>query len=80
MTTDGSGRGSSGPAGLSRRRLLAGLGGLGAIGTASGAGTFAYLSDEEAFRRNEIGAGEVALDVSCSGSSVTVAVPSRTGP
>ncbi|GAA0508744.1 SipW-cognate class signal peptide [Halorubrum aquaticum] len=70
MTADGSGRGASGLAGLSRRRLLAGLGGLGAMGAASGAGTFAYLSDEEAFRRNEIGAGEVELEVSCSGSSV----------
>ncbi|MFC5134974.1 MULTISPECIES: SipW-dependent-type signal peptide-containing protein [Haloferacaceae] len=55
------------PADLSRRRLLAGLGGLGAIGAASGAGTFAYLSDEEMLPNNAIGAGEVELDVSCSG-------------
>jgi predicted ribosomally synthesized peptide with SipW-like signal peptide len=69
MTADGSGRGGSGPADFSRRRLLAGLGGLGAIGAASGAGTFAYLSDEETLPRNEIGAGEVELDVSCSDSN-----------
>ncbi|SMO82378.1 DUF7467 domain-containing protein [Halorubrum cibi] len=69
MTTDGSGRGDSGPADFSRRRLLAGLGGLGAIGAASGAGTFAYLSDGETLPRNEIGAGEVELDVSCSDSN-----------
>ena len=69
MTADGSGRGGSGPVDLSRRRLLAGLGGLGAIGAASGAGTFAYLADEETLPRNEIGAGEVELDVSCSDSN-----------
>ncbi|WP_066415729.1 DUF7467 domain-containing protein [Halorubrum aethiopicum] len=69
MTADGSGRGGSGLADLSRRRLLAGLGGLGAIGAASGAGTFAYFSDEETLPRNEIGAGEVELDVSCSDSN-----------
>jgi predicted ribosomally synthesized peptide with SipW-like signal peptide len=69
MTADGSGRRTDGPADLSRRRLLAGLGGLGAIGAASGAGTFAYLTDDERLPRNRIGAGEVALDVSCSDSS-----------
>ncbi|MFC5278477.1 SipW-dependent-type signal peptide-containing protein [Halorubrum rubrum] len=69
MTADGSGRKGPGPADFSRRRLLAGLGGLGAIGAASGAGTFAYLSDGETLPRNEIGAGEVALDVSCSDSN-----------
>ncbi|RAW44889.1 hypothetical protein DQW50_12035 [Halorubrum sp. 48-1-W] len=72
MTADGSGRGSSGPAGLSRRRLLAGLGGLGAIGAASGAGTFAYLSDEETLPNNAMGAGEVELDVSCDDGDCTV--------
>ena len=65
MTADGRGRERGRPSGLSRRRLLAGLGSIGAISAASGAGTFAYLSDEEAFERNETGAGEVDLDVSC---------------
>lgn len=69
MTADGNGRGPSGPVDFSRRRLLAGLGGLGAIGAASGAGTFAYLSDEESLPNNTIGAGEVELDVSCSGDA-----------
>ncbi|OYR59351.1 DUF7467 domain-containing protein [Halorubrum halodurans] len=69
MTADGSGRRTDALADLSRRRLLAGLGGLGAIGAASGAGTFAYLTDDERLPRNRIGAGEVALDVSCSDSS-----------
>lgn len=67
--TDGNGGPGGEPSHLSRRRLLAGLGGLGAIGTASGAGTFAYFSDEDEFRDNGIGAGEVELDVSCSGSN-----------
>ena len=65
MTADGRGRERGRPSGLSRRRLLAGLGSIGAISAASGAGTFAYLSDEEVFERNETGAGEVDLDVSC---------------
>ena len=72
MTADGNGGSSRGSAGLSRRRLLAGLGGLGAVGAASGAGTFAYLSDEEALPNNTVGAGEVELDVSCSGGDCTV--------
>ncbi|WP_281194019.1 SipW-dependent-type signal peptide-containing protein [Halorubrum sp. F4] len=65
--TDDIGGSGGGPTDFSRRRLLAGLGGLGAIGAASGAGTFAYLSDEETLPNNEIGAGEVDLDVSCLG-------------
>ena len=69
MTADGSGRGGSGSIDFSRRRLLAGLGSIGAISAASGAGTFAYLADEETLPRNEISAGEVELDVSCADSN-----------
>lgn len=69
MTADGSGRGGSGSIDFSRRRLLAGLGSIGAISAASGAGTFAYLADEETLPRNEISAGEVELDVSCTDSN-----------
>ena len=57
------------PSHLSRRRLLAGLGGVSAVGMASGAGTFAYLSGRESFARNTLGAGEIGIDVSCSGST-----------
>ena len=60
------GRGSDGVGRLSRRRLLAGLGGVGAIGAASGAGTFAFLTDAAVLPNNTIGSGEVALDVSCA--------------
>lgn len=50
---------------LSRRSLLAALGGIGAVGAASGAGTFAHFSDTGSFAGNEIGAGEVDIDLSC---------------
>jgi len=51
------------PSGLSRRRLLAGIGGVGAVGMASGLGTGAYLSDRETVTNNVFGAGEVGLTV-----------------
>ena len=51
------------PSGLSRRRLLAGIGGVGAVGMASGLGTGAYLADRETFANNVFGAGEVGLTV-----------------
>ncbi|TKX42145.1 hypothetical protein EXE50_15460 [Halorubrum sp. ARQ200] len=57
---DGAGRRASG---LSRRRLLAGIGGVGAVGMASGIGTGAYLADRETFANNVFGAGEVGLTV-----------------
>ncbi|ELZ37642.1 hypothetical protein [Halorubrum tebenquichense] len=62
------------PSGLSRRRLLAGIGGVGVIGTASGLGTGAYLSNREAFTGNAFGAGEVGLTVDGEPTSGTVAV------
>ena len=60
---DGAGR----PSGLSRRRLLAGIGGVGAVGMASGLGTGAYLSDRETFADNVFGAGEVELALTVDG-------------
>lgn len=74
MTANGNGATGGGPSGLTRRRLLAGLGGVGAIGMASGAGTFAHFSDAEAFADNAFGAGDVDIDVwldaSCRGCVV----------
>ena len=60
--------------GLSRRRLLAGIGGVGAVGMASGLGTGAYLSDRETFPNNVFGAGEVGLTVDGAPTSGTVTV------
>ncbi|TKX76736.1 hypothetical protein EXE53_30265, partial [Halorubrum sp. SD626R] len=60
MTPDDGERRSSG---LSRRRLLAGIGGVGAVGMASGLGTGAYLSDRVTFANNGFGAGTVELTV-----------------
>lgn len=67
MTADGrDGAGNRRSAfGLSRRRLLAGLGGIGAIGAASGAGTSAYFTDAASFAGNDIGSGEVEIDIAC---------------
>ena len=62
------------PSGLSRRRLLAGIGGVGAVGMASGLGTGAYLADRETFADNVFGAGEVGLtaDDELTDGTVTV--------
>ena len=62
------------PSGLSRRRLLAGIGGVGAVGMASGVGTGAYLADRETFPSNVFGAGEVGLTVDGDPTSGTVTV------
>ena len=62
------------PSGLSRRRLLAGIGGVGAVGMASGLGTGAYLSDRETFPNNVFGAGEVGLTVDGTPTDGTVTV------
>ena len=62
------------PSGLSRRRLLAGIGGVGAVGMASGIGTGAYLSDRETFPNNVFGAGEVGLTVDDEITDGTVTV------
>ncbi|MDB2245993.1 hypothetical protein PM076_14035 [Halorubrum ezzemoulense] len=62
------------PSGLSRRRLLAGIGGVGAVGMASGVGTGAYLADRETFANNVFGAGEVGLTVDGNPTDGTVTV------
>ena len=66
--------GSSRPSGVSRRRLLAGIGGIGAVGMASGLGTGAYLADRETFPNNGFGAGTVELLVNGAVTNGTVAV------
>lgn len=48
---------------LSRRKILAGLGAVGAAGAAAGLGTTALFSDEEAFENNTITAGTTNLKV-----------------
>jgi len=67
---DGAGR----PSGLSRRRLLAGIGGVGAVGMASGLGTGAHLADRETFADNVFGAGSVELIVNEAVTDGTFAV------
>ena len=62
------------PIGLSRRRLLASISGVGAVGLASGLGTGAYLSDRETFPNNGLGAGTVELLVNGELTNGTVAV------
>ena len=49
------------PTGLSRRKVLAGLGGVGAASVGAGLGTSAYFSDTELFRNNSLAAGTVDL-------------------
>ena len=48
-------------AGLSRRKLLGGLGAIGVASAGAGLGTTAYFSDEESFEDNTIVAGELDL-------------------
>lgn len=66
--------GSPRPSGMSRRRLLAGIGGIGAVGMASGLGTGAYLADRDTFSNNVFGAGTVELLVNGELTDGTVAV------
>ena len=47
--------------GLSRRKLLAGLGVVGVASAGAGLGTTAYFSDEESFANNSLTAGELDL-------------------
>lgn len=49
--------------GLSRRRLLGGLGAIGVASAGAGLGTTAYFSDQEQFEGNTITAGEFGLTV-----------------
>ena len=49
--------------GLSRRKLLAGLGAVGVASAGAGLGTTAYFSDVESFEGNTLTAGELDLSV-----------------
>ena len=49
---------------LTRRRLLAGVGGIGAASAAAGLGTTAYLNDTESFTGNTLQAGALNMMVS----------------
>ena len=60
--------------GLSRRRLLASLGGIGTVGMASGLVTSAYLTDHETLANNAFRAGEVELTVDGSVTDGLLAV------
>ncbi|WP_435117889.1 SipW-dependent-type signal peptide-containing protein [Halolamina sp. C58] len=48
---------------LSRRKVLAGLGGVGLASAGAGLGTSAYLNDTESFEGNTIAAGQLDLKV-----------------
>ncbi|WP_240729979.1 SipW-dependent-type signal peptide-containing protein [Halalkalirubrum salinum] len=54
---------TSGKYGLSRRKLLGGLGAIGVASTGAGLGTSAYFSDEESFEDNSLEAGQLDLNV-----------------
>jgi predicted ribosomally synthesized peptide with SipW-like signal peptide len=49
---------------ISRREVLAGLGGIGVVGAVSGAGTRAFLTDEESFG-GSIRSGSISIDIGC---------------
>lgn len=51
---------------VSRRRLLAGMSGIGAVSGIGGAGSVAYLSDTELFEGNAFTAGDLGIDLSCT--------------
>lgn len=52
--------------GLSRRRVLGGLGAIGVASAGAGLGTTAYFSDSESFENNTITAGQFELEVTQS--------------
>ena len=51
------------PIGLSRRRVLGGLGAIGVASASAGLGTTAFFSDSESFENNTITAGQLDLSV-----------------
>jgi len=55
---------------VSRREVLGAVGTIGSVGALSGAGTFAYLSDEERFE-NSLQAGALDLEMDCVGGDCT---------
>ena len=58
------------PIGLSRRRVLGGLGAIGVASAGAGLGTTAFFSDSESFENNTITAGQFELAVTQSTHSV----------
>lgn len=54
---------------LSRRQVLAAVGGIGAVGAVAGAGTGAYLSDRERVTTT-IATGAIAIDVDCDACAI----------
>jgi len=64
--------------GLSRRKMLAGLGAIGVASAGAGLGTTAYFSDEESFEGNTITAGE--LDLSVTWQQLYHGAPQSTRP
>jgi predicted ribosomally synthesized peptide with SipW-like signal peptide len=51
------------PIGLSRRRVLGGIGAIGVASAGAGLGTTAFFSDSESFENNTLTAGELDLRV-----------------
>ena len=64
--------------GLSRRKLLGGLGAIGVASAGAGLGTTAYFSDQESFEGNTITAGE--LDLSVTWQQLYQGAPQSTRP
>jgi hypothetical protein len=62
---------------LSRRQVLAAAGGVGAVAVGAGAGTEAFLSDDESFEGNRIVAGDLDLRVAWRASADGPRVVSR---
>lgn len=48
---------------LTRRKLLAGVGAIGATAAGAGAGTTAYFSDRERFEKNQLVAGSLDVQI-----------------
>lgn len=69
---------------VSRRTILRGVtfAGAASIGGASGVGTYAFLSDGERFRSNEMGAGSLDLEIATrtQSGSTTAYDPDQGGP
>ncbi|QFU84637.1 hypothetical protein [Natronorubrum aibiense] len=57
------------PIGLSRRQILAAVGGIGTAGAVAGVGTGAYLSDRQRVT-NALKTGSIAIDVDCDACSI----------
>ena len=64
--------------GLSRRKVLVGLGAVGVASAGAGLGTTAFFSDEESFQNNTITAGQ--LDLSVTWQQLYYGAPQSTRP